>query len=217
MYFNYIEDAYYINLDSRVDRRTAFENRCKKIGITPNRFAAIQLKKEECPDPWNDKDWHKKISSTLSHQTIIQLAKDKGLNNVWIFEDDCVFIDSFMDKVQKCIAELKHLEWDMFFFGGEPNKKAIPYSNNIVKTNGVYGAHCYLINSTFYDKMLAIPYQAGLMDIHYLVYNEDEKQFFLSKELLAWQDDTLISDLWGTKDGETIYRNAYKKYIDEKS
>lgn len=213
--FDYIDAAYYINLDYRVDRKKSFEEQINKINIPVTRFNAIQFKEDEIDNPFNSIIWHKIIGCALSHQSIIKKAKELNLQNVWILEDDCVFVENFIEKAQKCIDDLKKTEWDMFYFGGELNKKAEPYSDFIVKINGVYGAHSYLVNHTFYDTLLNIPFTQGPIDIVYLNYNESLKKFYLSKELLCLQSKELESDLSGGKiDRETIYKTTYKMYVE---
>lgn len=216
MILNYIEKAYYINLDYRTDRREEFENRISQLGIPVERFEAIKIKEGELPNPFNDKNWHKKMGCAYSHLNIIQLAKEQGLKNVWIFEDDCKFVDGFIDKAQRCIDELKELEWDVFYFGGEPNRKAQPHSDLLVKTNGVYGAHSYVVNHTFYDKILRDAFDYALLDNRYLSFNEADKIFYLSKELLCLQDGNFESDLWNGKiERDNDYKQAYKMYIED--
>lgn len=213
--FDYIDAAYYINLDYRVDRRESFEKRIKQLNIPVTRFDAIQFKENELDNPHDSKIWHKVMGCALSHQSIIKKAKELNLQNVWILEDDCIFVDNFTDKAQKCIDDLKNIEWDMFYFGGELNKKAENFSDSIVKVNGVYGAHSYLVNHTFYNTLLSIPFTLGPIDIVYLNYNESQKKFYLSKELLCLQDGELISDLLeGKIDREEIYRTTYKMFVD---
>lgn len=213
--FDYIDAAYYINLDYRIDRKEAFKKQIDKLGIPVTRFNAVQFKKDELENPFNSGVWHKIMGCALSHQSIIKQAKELNLQNVWIFEDDCVFIEGFIEKAQKCINDLKNVEWNMFYFGGELNKKVEPYSDSIVKVNGVYGAHSYLVNHTFYNKLLEIPFTTGPIDIVYLNYPESSKIFYSSKELLCLQSGELESDLLeGKIDREEIYRNTYKMYVD---
>jgi hypothetical protein len=216
MILNYIDKAYYINLDYRTDRRDEFEKRVSELGIPVERFEAVRFAENELNNPFNDKDWHKKMGCAYSHLNLIKLAKEQGLKNVWIFEDDCKFVDGFVEKAQKCIDELKGLEWDVFYFGGEPNRKAEPYSDLLVRTNGVYGAHSYLVNHTFYDKILSDHPEYSLLDVRYLAYNENDKIFYLSKELLCLQDGNFESDLWGGKiNRDENYKLAYKMYIED--
>lgn len=214
-YFNYIEHAVYINLDYRTDRRQAAERRFKELGISAERFDAVQLNLDEIDNPKNDPLWHKKMGCTQSHFQCIKLAKERGLKNIWIMEDDVVFCSDFLSKAQDIIDELKMTEWDMFFFGGEPSKKCIPHSRHIVKTSGVYGAHSYLVNHTFYDKLLRLNVTNCISDIIYIAINEEQKNFFLSKELLCLQDSTFKSDLWGDYIyRDKLYKAAYEHYVE---
>ena len=214
MMFDYIDKAYYINLDYRTDRKLLLEERIKKIGLDIERFEAVKFNLDEMENPYNDKDWHKKMACNQSHINIIKSAKEQGLKNVWILEDDCVFVDGFVEKAKKCLDELQDLEWDLFYFGGEPNRESEPHSDLLVKTNGAYGIHSYIINNTFYDKVINNTPTNLLLDVFLLNFNESDKIFYISKELLCLQDGNFESDLWGGKiNRDEIYGEAYKKYI----
>ena len=40
--------------------------------------------------------------------------------------------------------DLKQIEWDMFYMGGEPNSECYSISDNLAKcTTGLYGTHAY--------------------------------------------------------------------------
>lgn len=213
MILDYIDKAYYINLDYRTDRKELFEQRTKELDIPVQRFPAIIVNAEDIINPYGDKYWHNKVSNFYSHTAIIKEAKNLGLKNIWIFEDDCVFAEGFMSKAQMCINDLKDIEWDMFYFGGEPNKETIYHSDNIVKTDGVYGAHSYLVNHTFYDKILSSKLVNGI-DILYLNLHTSDKKYYLSREILCNQDGKLYSDIWGqTISRDEVYKNAYKLYV----
>lgn len=213
MILDYIDKAYYINLDSRVDRKELFEKRVNELNIPVERFSAININPEDIQNPHGDVRWHYKVSNYFTHLEVIKTARDKGFKNVWVFEDDCVFIDDFINKAQKCIDDLKNIEWDMFYFGGEPNRETEYYSDNIVKTSGVYGAHSYLVNHTFYDKILSMTIISPI-DVHYLNYHCDNKKYYLSRKILCGQDGTSYSDIWGqTIARDEVYKNAYKLYV----
>ncbi len=213
MIFDYFDGGFYLNLDKRTERRKAFEKRSKEAGFEVERFSALQLKEEDVPNPFNGIDWHIKISCTYSHFEMIKEAKRRGWKNCVIFEDDCVFAEGFIDKIKKCIDELKDKEWDLFYMGGEPGGWCDSVGDNLAKcTSGMYATHAYVINKTFYDTVLAIPHTIGIIDTIYMaMYN---RNYYMSKELLAWQDPEFESDLWGGKlDREQQYRDTYKKWI----
>ena len=211
MYFDYIEDAYYINLDSRTDRKELFEKRTNEIGLAIKRSKAFQYAPDEFDS--DDPNWYKKLSCTMSHINLIRMAKGRGLKNLWIFEDDCVFANNFIEEAQKCVDELKDLEWDIFYFGAHIVEDSIPATENIVKIISAWGAHCYVINHTFYDKILKYDPQCGIIDGLYFNHTPEDKNFYMAKKLLVYQDDDSISDLWGKKEGYKIYIDSYDKHV----
>jgi glycosyl transferase family 25 len=100
-FLGYFDDVYYINLDYREDRRKLFEQRSLDIGINAKRFSGI-VPEDGLYDKIesNQKDTRRKwkVGCTLSHQAIVREAKERGLENVLIFEDDCIFLDGFITK-----------------------------------------------------------------------------------------------------------------------
>jgi hypothetical protein len=213
MIFDYFDGAFYLNLDKRTERREAFERRSKEAGFEVERFPAIQLKEGDVPNPFNGRNWHMKISCTYSHFEMIREAKRRGWKNCVIFEDDCVFEDGFVDKVKKCIDELKDKDWDLFYMGGEPGGWCDGVGDNLAKcTAGMYATHAYVINESFYDKVLGLRYDMGIIDTIYMAMYTNN--YYMAKELLAWQDGEFESDLWGGKlNREQQYRDTYKKWI----
>lgn len=214
-YLNYFDGAFYINLDRRTDRRESFEIKSNQAGLNIPRFKAVELSPDDAHKREDDPEWYKKESCTASHQECIEIAKSNNWESILIFEDDAIFDPGFKEKASKCIEDLRNIEWDMFFFGGEPNDNCTRISENIYKTNGVYGTHAYAIHRNFYDNALRLNRGVGVIDAMYLNYPKEAKRFFLSSELLVWQDDdNYPSDLWVNKfRSEHIYRNAYKKFV----
>lgn len=213
MIYNFISGAFYINLDRRLDRRELFEKRIKEINLQVERISATEFKKEDVKDV-NVKNWHAKISCTHSHFKAIKEAKDRGWSNVLIFEDDCIFSEDFNINIQNCLNDLKNIDWNLFYLGGEPNDYCDPITNNVSKVkSGIYGTHAYIINSNFFDKVLKIPYDFGIIDQIYIGINN--RSYIISKKLLAWQDDNCYSDIWEQKFKESylIYKEAYKKWM----
>jgi hypothetical protein len=144
---------------------------------------------------------------------MIKEAKRRGWKNCVIFEDDCVFEDGFVDKVKKCIDELKDTKWDLFYMGGEPGGWCDSVGDDLAKcTAGMYATHAYVINECFYDRVLSLNHNIGIIDTIYMAMYTNN--YYMAKELLAWQDDEFVSDLWGGRiRREEQYRNSYKKWI----
>jgi len=218
-FLGYFDDVYYINLDYREDRRKLFEQRSLDTGINAKRFSGI-VPEDGLYDKIesNQKDTRRKwkVGCTLSHQAIVREAKERGLGNVLIFEDDCIFLDGFITKAQLCVNDLKEQEWDLMYFGGQPNQYATYCTDNLgqIKNGGIYSTHAYAINHSFYDKMLNVgPEHFDTIDILYLNYESSQRNLFVSKDILAIQDVT-YSDLWDTYVNSQEYtKNDWDKYI----
>lgn len=218
-YLGYFEAVYYINMDSRVDRKEKFEKSAKELNIPAIRFPAITATDEQATPLYhghNDPYRKFKMGCTLSHQAIVRKVKEQGLKNCLIFEDDCIFLESYKEKIKDCVEELKNVQWDLFYLGGEPNNYCTPISANLVqiKNGGVYTTHAYAINHTFYDKMLNVSANmVDTIDILYINYEDAFRKCILSKELLAVQDKTR-SDLWNTVSNSTEWMiNGWNKYV----
>lgn len=218
-YLGYFEGVYFINMDSRVDRKESFETRAEELSIPAKRISAITASDEEATPLYVGHDDYRrkyKIGCTLSHQSIIRMAKENGLKNCLIFEDDCVFLDSYKETIELCVSDLKEIEWDLFYLGGEPNNYCKSISKNLaqIENGGVYTTHAYAINHTFYDKVLNVkPNHIDTIDILYLNYDNTCRKAVLSKTLLAVQDKT-YSDLWDTvTDNSQWMVNGWNKFV----
>lgn len=225
-YLDFFEEVYYINLDYRTDRRELFEKRAKEAGIVDLiRFPAIQPNIGDCgfneetlkhPDLLLRRN---QAGCSMSHLAIIKSAKERNVKNVLIFEDDCIFLDGFKEKAQKCADDLKKIDWDILYFGGEPNYSSHPISDNLsmMGYGGVYCLHAYAINNSFYD--LALTYNVLIednknFDAFVLNLNLHFRKCVLSKELLAIQDVN-YSDLKGfiPFGVENLMRNGWKRFV----
>ena len=91
--FDYFDEIYCINLDSRPDRWQHAQLEFKKAGIEDRvqRFSAI-------------KENDGRVGVIKSNLAIVKMAKEKNLKNVLVFEDDVEFI---VDNPQKVLQDRK--------------------------------------------------------------------------------------------------------------
>jgi FkbM family methyltransferase len=219
-YLNFFDGVYYINLDDKPDRKELFEKRSKVHDIDAIRFPGIVPKEGEYEQLINEFDERRKfkVGCSLSHQAIIREAKEKNYNNVLIFEDDCVFSEDFKEIAQKYVNELKTIDWNLMYFGGEPNNYCKPITNNlsiVQNTGGVWCTHAYAVNHKFYDIFLSwdankIP----VIDVYLASLNTN---VIVGYKPIAFQDET-FSDLWGKiildKKSNSIIE--WEKYVSKK-
>jgi GR25 family glycosyltransferase involved in LPS biosynthesis len=219
-YLDFFDDCYYINLNHRTDRKGLFEKRANEVGIDAIRFSAIEPNEEDCPllpSALMETRRRYKVGCTLSHKNIVQLANERNLENVLIFEDDCVFVDGFKEKVKKCVDELKNVEWDIIYFGGEVNNYCVNVSENLVKVEdgGVYCTHAYAVNKRFYHAFINMnEHHVDVIDIFLLNYSTNKRTYILSRELLAIQD-AIHSDIQNiTNNGAEFHmKNSWNKFV----
>lgn len=199
----YFDKAYYINLNKRVDRKESFEAKIKELNLEVERFEAIEVEPIHNSE---DKYRHFKEGCIRSHQAIVRLAKEQNLDNVLIFEDDCLFKENFIEYATETVKELYNESWDLFYFGGEPNRPTQNYKTNLkLAEGGMYQTHAYAINKSFYNTVLSInPYTAANIDIFYIHTNA---KCLLSKKLLCIQEDG-FSDNFGMN-----IKFDYSKYV----
>lgn len=220
-YLGYFDKVFYINLDSRVDRRKIFEESAKNLNIPVQRFSAVVAPDNLATPLYKghvDPFRKFKIGCTLSHMEIIKYAKENNLSNCLIFEDDCVFLETYAENIQSCVNDLKQINWDLFYLGGQPNNYCEKVTNNLfqIKNGGVYTTHAYAINHTFFDKVLNVdPYSVDTIDILYLNYDTNKKITILSKHLLCTQNES-YSNLRGEVRGASDWmKQDWIKYVTE--
>lgn len=148
---NDIKHAYYINLEKRTDRKIHVENELSKIGITAERFNAIEL-----PDG--------SLGCSMSHLKCIENAKKNKWDHVLIVEDDITFLDKdlFITHLNKFLKINK--TWDVILFAGNVYKPYIKYGDFSIKVFRCQTTTGYLVKSSYYDKLIQ-NYKEGLTNL----------------------------------------------------
>ena len=139
----YIDHIFYINLNSRDDRRKEIENELKGMNLSFERFDAIR---------------HETIGlvgCSKSHQGVYKLAKERGYKNVLIFEDDFQFIVS-KEELEKNITDFfeKDIPYDMLFLSYAVNSSSVTNNSFIRKILDGQTASGYIINNHYYDTLI---------------------------------------------------------------
>ena len=78
----YIDAIYYINLDSREDRKTEFLQEMRKYGVPDDKITRISAVNKPGKGDWG---------CSLSHLITVQQFIDSDIDNCIVFEDDFVF------------------------------------------------------------------------------------------------------------------------------
>jgi glycosyl transferase family 25 len=127
--------AFYINLDSRDDRRIQIVAELERMEIPYERFPAIT---------------GGAIGCNKSHLAIVKLAREMNLNSVAIFEDDFEFTVS-RDELRDLLAIPNSYDVIML---GYYNLNSEFHTSNLAKVKSAQTSHGYIIHSKFYDEFI---------------------------------------------------------------
>jgi glycosyl transferase, family 25 len=130
------------------------------IGVDPKHervefFSAIR--------PADQEDWPSigARGAFMSHYAVAKKARDRGLRNILILEDDCDFKPAFLDFQEELIGILAAERWDIIHLGHLIDLAEMKLSGTGQKPRlipwhaGVLGAHCYAFNNTILDCAVA--------------------------------------------------------------
>ena len=149
---DHFDRAYIINLRERTDRRQQTIKEFAKIGIdVPS--ARVQFHTADRP---TDRAGFPSIGargSFTSHLKILDLARQGGLQNVLVFEDDIGFEGTATDAVERIACGLSGMDWDVVYFG-RLAPGAITASEPLAAWDGpTTGGHFYGVNGAFIGRM----------------------------------------------------------------
>jgi GR25 family glycosyltransferase involved in LPS biosynthesis len=137
-----IKKVFFINLDSRPDRRSEIETELAAYTIQAERFPAIV-------------DTPSNVGCFRSHLEVLKKAKEHKYESVAIFEDDYMFLvdaPTFHQQL-KAFFDLK-MPWDVLMLSynvlrSEPYNELVSYGRNVQTASG------YIVHSRFYDRLIA--------------------------------------------------------------
>jgi len=136
-----IKNIFYINLDTRPDRKSRFEEEMKKLGLQANRFNAVKNKSGA-------------IGCSISHLTLLKYARDNKLDHIVIMEDDITFINPevFINSLNNFLSS--EISFDVLLLAGNnmaPYTKVNDYCVKIQKCQTTTG---YLVKQHYYDNLI---------------------------------------------------------------
>jgi len=173
---NSIEDikhAFYINLDSRPDRKIHVEEQLKLVGINATRFNAIKLPNGA-------------LGCSMSHLKCLETAKLNKWSHLLIVEDDIKFIYPELLKNQLNSFLKNHKSWDVILIGGNNVPPYTKVDDTCIKVSSCQTTTGYLVNSHYYDKLID-NFRTGIKKLisfpdQHRIYAIDKFWFALQKQ-----------------------------------
>ena len=136
-----IKHAFYINLDTRTDRKAYIENQLKNIGLNATRFNAIKLKNGA-------------IGCSMSHLKLLETAKANNWDHILIVEDDIQFTkpDFFVSQFNSFLEQNK--SFDVVLLAGNNMPPFFTNDNSSVKVVRCQTTTGYMVNNHYFDKLI---------------------------------------------------------------
>jgi len=136
-----IKHAYYINLDSRPDRKEHVEEQMSLIGIQAERFKAIKLQNGA-------------VGCSMSHLKLLEIAKANNFPHILIVEDDIKFLNPELFKSQFNTFLSKHEGWDVVLLGGNNIPPYRKIDDTCVKITSCQTTTGYLVNGHYINTLI---------------------------------------------------------------
>lgn len=135
-----IKHTFYINLESRKDRKHLVEKELTLLGITPNRFNAIQLENGA-------------IGCSMSHLKCLEIAKQNNWEHVLIVEDDIKFLDPklFIEQFNK-VWNIRN--FDVLLIAGNNVPPYFKIDESCVKVTRCQTTTGYIVMNHYFDTLI---------------------------------------------------------------
>jgi len=136
-----IKHAFYINLESRPDRKKHVEEQFKIIRIQANRFNAIKLANGA-------------LGCSMSHLRCIEIARENNWDHILIVEDDIKFLNPeiFMNQLNKFLN--LHTDWDVVLIAGNNLPPHEIIDDSCVKVSQCQTTTGYIVKKNYYDILI---------------------------------------------------------------
>jgi glycosyl transferase family 25 len=168
-----IKHAFYINLESRPDRKAHVEEQLTTIGIQAIQFKAIKLQNGA-------------IGCSLSHLKLLQMAKKNNWPHILIVEDDILFTNPsiFITSFNHFLSN--HPTFDVALISGNNIPPHTQIDNSCVKIYHCQTTTGYIVQNHYYD-ILINNYTEGIAKLlkepsKHILYAIDKYWFSLQEK-----------------------------------
>jgi GR25 family glycosyltransferase involved in LPS biosynthesis len=137
-----IKNAFYINLESRTDRKAQVEEQLRNVGLTcAQRFNAVKLEDG-------------RVGCSMSHLKCLSIAKEKKWDHVLICEDDIEFLNPglFINQMNRFLS--RHNNWDVVLLAGNNVPPYIRDGDECVRVAQCQTTTGYLVHGHYYDTLI---------------------------------------------------------------
>lgn len=141
-----IKHCFYINLESRDDRRLHIEQQLLSIGVVDfERFNAIQLA-----------NGNGALGCSMSHLKCLETAKKNGWPYLLICEDDTTFLRPaiFAEQFQQFLQNHNESSWDVVLLAGNNVPPYTYVDKTCVKVSRCQTTTAYFVKGEYFDTLI---------------------------------------------------------------
>jgi GR25 family glycosyltransferase involved in LPS biosynthesis len=143
-----------INLNRRPDRWARARARFAVHGIAPvERFAAVDGFAVAVPEVWKGREGA--YGCLRSHLDAVASARDRGVGDLLIFEDDVEFASDLGSRFDRARAQLPD-DWDILYFGGIHAERPRHVGDALARVSRTLSTFAYAIRARAFDAFLGI-------------------------------------------------------------
>ena len=206
---NNFNHKFCINLDRRKDKWEQCQDEFIKHDIqNVIRISGVDGNPENLPNKMIREPIITNIGCTLSHLNILKYAQEKNLENIVVFEDDCVFVDDFNQKFNYYFPQIPN-NWDMIYFSGTHIGGMDSVKENVWRTLGTWTAHSYIMNRSVYQRYIDLLSQlTDVVDVIYQIQHPLIKAYILLPHITYQREG--ISDIQNTYTNYKELKNLCK-------
>jgi len=136
-----IKHAFYINLDTRPDRKQHIENQLSIIKLKAERFKAVKLTNGA-------------LGCSMSHLKILEMAKQNNYDHVLILEDDIQFLQPEIFIKQMNLFLEKHKDFDVVLIAGNNMPPFNQIDETCVKVTSCQTTTGYLVQNHYFYTLI---------------------------------------------------------------
>jgi len=167
-----IKHAFYINLDSRPDRKMHVEKQINNIGLQAERFKAIKLTNGA-------------LGCSMSHLKLLETARENKWPHILIIEDDILFTDPSLFVKQFNSFLEAHKQFDVVLVSGNNLPPYTKIDDTCVKVSQCQTTTGYLVQSHYYETLIE-NFKTGIQKLikdpkNHILYAIDKYWFNLQK------------------------------------
>jgi GR25 family glycosyltransferase involved in LPS biosynthesis len=145
MWTDFFSKVLLVNLPERTDRFQEAVAEMTKHGIKNYEWVTAHKDEES-----GARGLHKTLFS------ILERAKAEDWDNILILEDDCVLTENSNQYLETMIQELKYLDWDLFYLGGNVNSNfvRVPKCDYLLRCDMIISTHALAYSKQGWKLML---------------------------------------------------------------